>query len=122
MTLGNCCLKLHFSRHIVDVVVPDGVYAGQTIQILLGGGRFFDIVVPNGFAAGMTFSVDTQMVHIFEVSTPPPPPSYSSTNPVIGFRQQQQQQSNFHPQLNIVGAKQFLTNMSQISSSFLHFG
>jgi hypothetical protein len=61
----------------IQVTLPPGVYAGQTIQVAAPDGRLNEIVIPDGFGPGMTFTV--------EFADGPPPsqkmeePTYATT-------------------------------------------
>jgi hypothetical protein len=62
----------------IQVTLPAGVYAGQTIQVAAPDGRRNEIIVPDGFGPGMSFTVE------FADSPPPPSkkmeePTYAST-------------------------------------------
>jgi hypothetical protein len=58
----------------IQVTLPPGVYAGQTIQVAAPDGRRNEIIVPDGFGPGMTFTV--------EFADGPPPPSKQTEEPV----------------------------------------
>lgn len=42
----------------IQVTLPDGVYAGQTIQVAAPDGRLNEIIIPPGFGPGSTFTVE----------------------------------------------------------------
>ena len=42
----------------IQVTLPDGVYAGQKIQVAAPDGRLNEIIIPTGFGPGSTFTVE----------------------------------------------------------------
>lgn len=62
----------------IQVTLPPGVHAGQTIQVAAPDGRRNEIVVPDGFGPGMTFTV--------EFADGPPPSKFSKMEePSYGY-------------------------------------
>jgi hypothetical protein len=60
----------------IQVTLPEGVTAGQTVHVQAPDGKVNAIVVPPGFGPGSTFTVE------FAPDTTMPPPSAQATAPV----------------------------------------
>lgn len=58
----------------ISVTLPDGVKAGQRIQVAAPDGRLNEIIIPEGFGPGSTFTVE------FAEGDTTPPSNYSNNN------------------------------------------
>jgi hypothetical protein len=76
---------------VASVTIPQNVFPGQILEVLIGNGRAFDFVVPQGSVAGQIFQVNLSAVSIRQCA-----PVASPTDTRLGG-------------INVVGAKQFLS-------------
>ena len=70
---------------ILDVIIPDGVYAGELLSIDVGNGRILEVCVPDGCVSGdlMAVAVDEGDEQEREARSPselvtPTPPAHPS--------------------------------------------
>jgi hypothetical protein len=80
---------------VVSVTIPQNVYPGQIIEVLLGNGRAFDFVIPSGTVAGQVYQVNLSAVSIRQCADISAPMATPTDGKLGG--------------INVVGAEQFLS-------------
>jgi hypothetical protein len=80
---------------VISVTIPQNVFPGQVIEVLLGNGRAFDFTVPTGSVAGQTYQINLTAVNVRQCADLSAPMASATDSKVGG--------------INVVGAKQFLS-------------